>query len=203
MPDDNVFSAYSPKTYASTIALSAATDAIAPARDCTPSAGQTGTAADEWDETVASAPCEDGIRVVDLTAPRPPPKRIADDFVDGIAATTLEIFGADTRVNRRKVYRQLSEVAPELRLRGIIKVAGRVCCIPSMVRADLARRAREAVQPKQTGTNGTGVEVSDEARASAAIAPTPRHRGRPRKLPPTEPQNNRLLSTNSAMQSAE
>lgn len=68
--------------------------------------------------------------------------RIADDFKTGISATTIEIFGEDTLENRRKVYRQLSEVDPAERLKGIFKVGGKVCCVPSIVRADLRRRAQ-------------------------------------------------------------
>ena len=66
---------------------------------------------------------------------------IADDFRDGISATTIEVYGADTPKNRRKIYRQLNEVAPEKRIKGIIKVGDKVCCIPSIVRDDLRRRA--------------------------------------------------------------
>ena len=66
---------------------------------------------------------------------------IADDFRTGISAVTIEIYGADTEQNRRKVYRQLSEVPPGQRLRGIFTVGRKVCCVPSIVRADLRRRA--------------------------------------------------------------
>jgi hypothetical protein len=66
---------------------------------------------------------------------------IADDFRDNIAAVTIELYGADTRGNRRKIYRQLHEVPPDQRLRGIFKVGGKICCVPSVIRADLTRRA--------------------------------------------------------------
>jgi hypothetical protein len=67
--------------------------------------------------------------------------RIAADFRDGIGPLTEEIFGEDNPQNRRKVYRQF-ELPPAQRLKGIFKLSERrVACVPSIVGADLARRA--------------------------------------------------------------
>jgi hypothetical protein len=67
--------------------------------------------------------------------------RIADDFRRGITAVTIELYGEDRPENRRKVYREF-EKRPEYRLKGIFKTGEReVCCVPSIVRADLLRRA--------------------------------------------------------------
>jgi hypothetical protein len=67
--------------------------------------------------------------------------RIADDFKSGISQVVVEIYGSDTVKNRRRVYRQL-ELPSEKRIKGIFKTGEReVSCIPSIVRADLHRRA--------------------------------------------------------------
>ena len=79
--------------------------------------------------------------------------RIADDYRRGIAAVTIELFGSDTKVNRRKVYREF-EKKPEYRLRGVFKTGEReVSCVRSIVKADLLRRAlgtNPAAQPPQS-----------------------------------------------------
>jgi hypothetical protein len=67
--------------------------------------------------------------------------RIADDLRVGIGAVTIELFGENTKQNQRKVYRQF-ELPEDQRLKGIFKISERrVACVPSIVRADLARRA--------------------------------------------------------------
>jgi hypothetical protein len=68
-------------------------------------------------------------------------QRVADDFEDGIGPVTIELFKVDNRQNRRKVYRQF-EMPEDQRIKGLFKISPRrVACVPSVVRADLARRA--------------------------------------------------------------
>lgn len=72
---------------------------------------------------------------------------IADDLIIGIGNVTRELYGIDTEQNRRRVYRQRSEVKREQRLRGLITYGGQVALIRSIARADLQRRAEAAVEP--------------------------------------------------------
>ena len=66
---------------------------------------------------------------------------IAADYRRGIAAVTVELYCSDTKQNRRRVYREF-EKSERYRLRGVFKTGEReVSCIPSIVKADLVRRA--------------------------------------------------------------
>jgi hypothetical protein len=66
---------------------------------------------------------------------------IADDFLDDLGAIARELFGADTKQTRRKVRYQANEAPREQRLKGIFKLGSKTCCLRSVLRADLARRA--------------------------------------------------------------
>lgn len=68
-------------------------------------------------------------------------QRVSDDYEEGISPVTIELYGKDTPPNRRRVYRQF-ELPEDQRIKGLFKVSPRrVACVPSIVRADLARRA--------------------------------------------------------------
>jgi hypothetical protein len=62
---------------------------------------------------------------------------IADDLRIGLGPVTVELLGEDTPENQRKVH-----YLYERGLKGLFKVGDRtIACIPSVVRAELARRA--------------------------------------------------------------
>jgi hypothetical protein len=78
-----------------------------------------------------------------VAAPRG--ETIADDYVPDIGKLAEVVLGADTEKNRRHLRREM-EKPPGKRLRGLFKHGGRIRGIPSMIRADLLRRA--AHQPE-------------------------------------------------------
>ena len=67
--------------------------------------------------------------------------RVADDLKTGIHDVVVEIHGKDNPRNRCQIYRQF-ELPEDQRLKGLLKLSERtVAWIPSIVRADLLRRA--------------------------------------------------------------
>ena len=89
---------------------------------------------------------------------------ISDDFKAGISLVTIEIFRVDNPRNRRRVYRQL-ELPEDQRIRGIFKISERdVACVPSVVRADLLRRAG-VVPPAEVTAVVTPAEVETSCEA--------------------------------------
>jgi hypothetical protein len=67
--------------------------------------------------------------------------RIADDYREGIGPVTIELYNDDTPTNRNKIYAQFRKPEDQ-RIKGLFKVSERrVACVPSIVRADLERRA--------------------------------------------------------------
>lgn len=99
--------------------------------------------------------------------------RIADDLITGIGPVTAEVYGEDTPEKRRRVYRQMYEVDPDERLKGIFRVGGKISCLRSVLRADLQRRAEEgAVRKPRT-------PIQDLSPVRAFSATRPRRRRRP------------------------
>jgi hypothetical protein len=81
------------------------------------------------------------------------PSSIGDDLVDGIHEVTKHIFKRDTPQNRRKVHYQF-RLPPEERIKGLFKLQERrVACIPSIVRADMLRRAGVLPDPSDATPN--------------------------------------------------